>query len=85
MEAQRRLIALELVMNPKNEVLDVVKQSALGPNTRNSAGPDKSKYNNQKNVNCDADKEFGNPITEENVKAANGRKCRSHRKRRSRA
>lgn len=72
-------------MNPKNEALDIVKKVALGQKRQNNARPETSKYNNQHIIRSDADTEFVDVITYELVNAPNGRKCRSHRKRKSRA
>lgn len=83
-EDQRRRIALEIVMNPKNEALDIVKQAALGQKSQSTAGLDTSKYKNQDTNKTEPDTEFVNVITDEQVNGPNGRKCRSHRKRRSR-
>ncbi|KAK9950174.1 hypothetical protein M0R45_005675 [Rubus argutus] len=84
-EDQRCRIALEIVMNPRNEALDIVKKAALGQKSQSTTGLETSKYKNQDTNRTEADTEFVHVNTDEQIHAPNGRKCRSHRKRRSRA
>lgn len=84
-EEQRLLIAVDLVLNPKNEAIGKLNKRGLGPKSQNTAGLGTSKSKNQSKVTPNAEKESGNLKCTEQGNDTNGRKCRSHRKRRSRA
>lgn len=84
-EEQCQLIAVDLVLNPKNEAIDNLNKRGLGQKSRNTTRVGASKYNDQSKVTPNVEKECGNVKCAEQVKDQNGRKCRSHRKRRSQA
>lgn len=59
-EEQRQLIAIDLVLNPKNEAIDNLNKRGLGQKNRNTTGVGTSKSKNQSKVTPNAEKECGN-------------------------